>query len=151
MKVRAAVSIVALFAALPATAAKTEAGLPAWLAGGWATQSDNGGWSEEWWTPPRGGVMLGAGRSGKGDKIEWWEQTRIEQAAGKISFCALPKGQVGACFTATKVSADEIVFENPEHDFPTRVAYRRTGEGVTAEISGPNGANRQTWQFKRVP
>jgi len=141
----------ALLAAMTAAAEEKAAALPGWLAGGWVTQSDDGGWSEEWWTPPRGGVMLGAGRSGNGDKVVSWEQTRIEQARGKISFCALPKGQAGACFTATKVTAEEIVFENPAHDFPTRVAYRRVGQEVAAEISGPNGANRQSWRFKRIP
>ena len=137
--------------AVPAAAQDSGAGLPGWLAGGWVMQSEKDGWFEEWWTPPRGGLMLGAGRSGKGDKSDWWEQTRIEQSNGKISFCALPKGQKGACFTATTVTADEIVFENPGHDFPTRVAYRRIGEELAAEISGPKGANRQSWRFKRIP
>ncbi len=114
-------------------------------------QSPDGKWSEEWWTPPKAGLMLGAGRSGKGIKLEWWEQTRIERVGGVISFCALPKGQAGACFTATKVGASEIVFENPKHDFPTRVSYRREGDELLAEISGPEGANPQRWRFKRTP
>jgi hypothetical protein len=125
--------------------------LPGWLAGGWAMQSDDGSWSEEWWTPPRGGLMMGAGRSGKGKGFEWWEHTRIEASGGKVSFCALPKGQKGACFDATRASLSEIVFENPGHDFPTRVGYRREGDRLFAEISGPGGANPQRWTFTRIP
>lgn len=124
--------------------------LPAWLAGGWGAQQQDGSWSEEWWTPPRAGLMLGGGRSGKGDTVDWWEQTRIEQADGKIRFCALPKGQPGACFDATEVAASEIVFENPGHDFPTRVAYRRAGNELVAEISGKDGANVQRWRFRKI-
>ena len=124
--------------------------LPGWLAGGWLSQSADGKWSEEWWTTAKAGVMLGAGRSGSGDKLEWWEQTRIEVADGKLRFCALPKGQAGACFASTRVEAGEIVFENPGHDFPTRVAYRRDGSDLLAEISGPGGSNPQRWRFKRM-
>ena len=124
--------------------------MPGWLAGGWATQAADGAWVEEWWTPPRGGLMMGAGRSGKAATVDWWEHTRIEQAGGKLRFCALPKGQAGACFDATKVTASEIVFENPGHDFPNRVAYRREGSELFAEISGEDGANVQRWRFRKI-
>src|SRR5690242_158905 len=77
--------------------------LPAWLAGGWSSQSVDGKWSEEWWTTARAGIMLGGGRSGTGAKLEWWEQTRIDIADGKLRFCARPKNEEGACFIATKV------------------------------------------------
>lgn len=143
----------ALLASLGSSAlaadAPPEATLPTWMTGFWKLQGADGNWAEEWWTTARAGVMLGAGRSGKGDTLEWWEQTRIEAAGGKLSFCALPKGQKGACFAATKVAANEIVFENPGHDFPTRVAYRREGNALLAEVSGPNGANPQRWSFTK--
>ena len=123
---------------------------PVWLTGGWSTQLPDGSWSEEWWTSPRAGLMLGAGRSGKADKLDWFEHTRIEHDSGKIRFCALPKGQAGACFNAVKVTADEIVFENASHDFPNRVSYRRDGDDLVAEISGKDGANAQRWRFKKI-
>jgi len=139
-----------LVAAAPVAAdpAGTTTELPAWLAGGWASQEANGKWSEEWWTTAKAGVMLGAGRSGSGPALEWWEQTRIELTNGQLRFCARPKGEEGACFVATKVAATEIVFENSSHDFPTRVAYRKEGTDLLAEISGPGGANPQRWRFK---
>lgn len=123
--------------------------LPGWMAGAWLAEQPDGQWVEEWWSPAKAGIMLGAGRSGKGGSVDWWEQTRIEQHEGKTRFCALPKGQNGACFPATKVTETEAVFENPAHDFPTRVAYRREGAELVAEISGPNGANPQRWRFRR--
>ena len=151
MRVGIVSALLAMSSAVLAAEPQPAPSLPAWLSGGWSMQSDDGSWSEEWWTPPRAGVMMGAGRSGKGDGLQWWEHTRIEASGDKVSFCALPKGQKGACFTATKTSANEIVFENPAHDFPTRVAYRRSGDQLFAEINGPGGANPQRWTFKRIP
>lgn len=124
--------------------------MPGWLAGGWSAEAPDGGWVEEWWIPPRAGLMMGAGRNGKAGKLDWWEHTRIELAGGTLRFCALPKGQAGACFNATKVTASEIVFENPAHDFPNRVAYRREGDELFAEVSGKGGANVQRWHFRRL-
>ena len=143
----------ALLAAIPLASAAAPAQrpeMPEWLAGGWAMQSESGSWSEEWWTPPKAGLMLGAGRSGKGDSLGWWEQTRIQLDSGKLSFCALPKGQKEACFAATSSSDSGVVFENPAHDFPTRIEYRRQGDELYAEISGPDGANRQRWRFRKI-
>ena len=138
-------TLIALLAAqAPATT------MPGWLAGGWSAEAADGAWTEEWWTPPRAEVMMGAGRSGKAGKLDWWEHTRIEQVGGRMRFCALPKGQAGQCFAATRVSAGEIVFENPAHDFPTRIAYRRAGDELFAEVSGRNGANVQRWRFKKI-
>ena len=133
-----------------AAAQVSEMTMPGWLAGGWSAEAADGAWVEEWWTPPRAGLMMGAGRSGKAGKLDWWEHTRIEQTGGKLRFCALPKGQAGACFEATKVRAQEIVFENPAHDFPNRVTYRREGDELFAEVSGKAGANVQRWRFKKV-
>ena len=135
--------IVALAAAfgMPGQAANAApAELPGWMAGAWIAELPDGSWAEEYWTPARSGLMLGAGRSGTGDRIDGWEQTRIERTGEGLRFCALPKGQAGTCFTATKVGEGEVVFENPAHDFPTRVAYRRDGDGLSAEVSGPGGA-----------
>jgi hypothetical protein len=139
-------------AAAPAAAepAASATGLPAWLAGGWASQEADGKWSEEWWTTARAGVMFGAGRSGSGARLDGWEQTRIEFVDGRLRFCARPKGEEGACFVATRITASEVVFENPSHDFPTRIAYRKEGADLVAEISGAGGSHPQRWRFKRM-
>lgn len=134
-----------LMAAESPRAAATE--LPAWLAGAWIAREPSGVWSEEWWTTARAGLMLGGSRSGKGSELGFFEHMRIGRTASGLEFCALPKGQAGGCFPATSVTATEIVFENPAHDYPTRIAYRRIGGGIEAEISGPNGARRQQWRF----
>ena len=42
-----------------------------------------------------------------------------------------------------------LVFENPAHDYPTRITYRRDGDRLVATISGPNGANPMSWRYRR--
>ena len=147
---RLTLAVTLLGGAAIASAQAPKAGMPAWLAGGWVMESPSGSWSEEWWTPPRGGLMMGAGRSGKGAAMGWWEHTRIEEMGGKISFCALPKGQTGACFTATSVTPTEIVFENPAHDYPQRIRYALEGSELRAEISQLDGSKPNRWRFKRI-
>ena len=48
----------------------------------------------------------------------------------------------------------EAVFENPEHDYPQRVGYRRIGtDSVLAWIDGTNNGTQQRVEFpyRRVP
>ena len=47
-----------------------------WLAGDWASEA-GGRWTEESWTAPRGGVMLGVSRSGRGEVLRDYEFIRI--------------------------------------------------------------------------
>ena len=137
-------------AAAPA-AAEGPADLAAveWLAGIWATETGSR-WTEERWAPPRGGVMLGTSLSGKGDVASSYEFMRITaDAGGRIAFWGAPGGKPAVPFRLISADRSEAVFENPGHDFPTRIVYRRTGSGMTATVAGPNGANRQTWRYKR--
>lgn len=127
-----------------------EPAMPAWLAGAWAMESESGAWSEEWWTPPRADQMMGAGRSGKGSSLGWWEHMRIERNGGKLSFCAIPKGQAGACFDAVSSGESAVVFENPGHDYPQRVRYWRDGDYLNAEVSLLDGSRPNRWRFRKV-
>src|SRR3712207_5782347 len=59
-----------------------------WLSGPWTTGSGEE-WTEEQWMAPRGGMMLGTNRSGKGAKATGFEYMRIaEDDQGRISFWA---------------------------------------------------------------
>ena len=121
----------------------------AWLNGGWASR-DGDQWTEEHWTAARGGVMLGTNLSGKGEKAGAFEFLRIAAGGdGAVYYWAAPGGRTPVAFRLVSVSDAEAVFENPEHDFPTRIAYRREGDVLTATISGPDGANAMSWTFRR--
>ena len=86
-----------------AAAAAEPAPLPAFLAGCWEERRKDGGWTEECWTAPRGALMIGSGRDGKGDTVGHWEWMRIERSAdGALAFYASPKGAPAVRFNATE-------------------------------------------------
>lgn len=127
----------------------SSAPLPAFLAGCWE-QRVGERWTEECWTAPRGGLMIGSGRTGKGDTLSNWEWMRIERSAdGSLSFYASPKGAPAVTFKATQISESEIIFGNPAHDFPQRIRYLRTAAGIDAEISLTNGGKPVRWSYRR--
>jgi hypothetical protein len=123
----------------------------AWMSGAWAEETPRG-WAEERWSPPRGGVMLGTGLSGRGDAVRDYEYMRIAaDADGTISFWGSPRGRTPVPFRLVSASATQAAFENPRHDYPTRIAYRRAGDTLVATISGPNGVNARSWRYKKAP
>jgi len=120
-----------------------------WMSGNWQMISKDG-WTEEHWSSARGGMLLGTSRSGKGDRATEFEQMRIAaDAGGQLTFYASPGGKGAFAFPLVQSGTREVVFENRAHDYPTRIAYRREGERLIAEISGPNGANPMRWTYER--
>ena len=48
-----------------------------------------------------------------------------------------------------KVTEEEAVFENAEHDFPQRIRYVKTEKGITARISMMDGSKATEFAFER--
>jgi hypothetical protein len=120
-----------------------------WISGPWVSES-KGEWTEELWSAPRGGVLLGTNKSGKGSRATGYEFMRIAaDGQGAISFWASPGGQKPVQFKLVSSGSSGAVFENPANDYPTRIAYLRSGNTLVATISGPNGARAMSWTFKR--
>jgi hypothetical protein len=124
-------------AALPAHADDSALQKLAWLAGCWAAEQDEAG-NGETWMPPAAGTMLGVARTVRGGRTVAHEFMQIrETAPGQLAFIALPSGQSEATFPATKLSAGEVLFENPQHDFPQRIRHRLGPDGrLLARIEG---------------
>ncbi|HEX8624909.1 MAG TPA: DUF6265 family protein [Allosphingosinicella sp.] len=122
-----------------------------WLAGHWVEDRKDG-WAEENWAPPRGGVMLGTGVTGQANEAKSFEFMRIAQSPedGRLLFWGSPGGKSAVAFASVMQGRQEVVFENPKHDYPTRISYKREGDFLTAATSGPGGSNRQTWRYRRV-
>jgi hypothetical protein len=113
-----------------------------WLAGCWSSESGEAG-SGEYWMAPAGGTMLGIGRTVKQGRTVEHEFLQIRDVDGRIVYIATPSGQKTAQFAAARVGEREVVFENPEHDFPQRIIYRLDGQKLHARIEGMrNGALR---------
>jgi len=118
----------------------------AWLAGCWEQRSPNR-LTMEMWMPPAGGTMMGASRTTIGGATREFEQLRLHTAADTLIYTALPSGQKHADFRSTSVAPTVIVFENPTHDFPRKITYRRVGEdSLVARVEGP-GPNNTTRGF----
>ena len=135
---------------LLATGAAGAPAMPAWMAGCWE-QASGDRWTEECWMPPRGGIMLGAGRSGQGDVLKEWESTQISASAdGKLTYWGSPGGAARVPFAMVSQSPGEIVFANPAHDYPQRIRYWKDGEMLGAEISLADGTKSVRWSYRRV-
>jgi hypothetical protein len=119
----------------------------AWLKGCWVQAKPNGV-VEELWMGPGGGTMLGLGRTVRDGKLREYEFVRIVEADGSLAYVAEPSGQEKATFPLKSLTPDEAVFENPTHDFPQRVIYRRLGpDAVTGRIEGEIGGQAKSVDF----
>ncbi|HEU4769171.1 MAG TPA: DUF6265 family protein [Pyrinomonadaceae bacterium] len=122
-----------------------------WIAGDWQTPAGGRRQIEEHWTAAAGGSMMGVSRTIAGDKTVEFEYLRIEQRADGVYYVAHPKARCpGTDFKLTRASATEAVFENPQHDFPKRIIYRKTDDGLTASIDGGEGSKAMSFPFKRM-
>jgi len=132
-------AIIALFQASPAPAAKDVA----WMSGCW-DQMRNGRHVIESWTGVEGGTLFGVSRTVSNGKTIEYEFLLIREGAKGLEYVAKPSGQPEATFTSTKVTPNEVIFENPAHDFPKRIMYKRDSDSLTAAIEGPrNGQTRR--------
>ena len=67
---------------------------------------------------------------------------------GGVFYVATPEGEGTTAFRLTRAVDGEALFENPAHDFPTRIRYRREGDdGLVAEVV--NHARRSTFRLRR--
>lgn len=119
----------------------------AWLSGCWESVNGDPG-SGETWTRPAGGTLLGLSRTVKEGKTVAHELMQIrETAPGRIVFIALPSGQTETTFPLVRLAGQEVVFENPGHDFPQRVIYRREKNLLTGRIEGVENGREKAFDF----
>jgi len=126
----------------------------AWMAGSWETMGP-GPRSEEHWTEPAGGTMIGMARTLAGGKTVFFEYLRIEERADGIFYVAHPKARPGTDFKLTHLAENEAVFENPAHDNPKKITYRKNSDGsLRARTEGeeqgkPDAAEFLFWPMKK--
>ena len=123
-----------------------------WLQGCWQTMRGEA-IVEDQWMAPRGGTMLGMGRTVRGGKTAEYELVLIKEQGGALAYEAHPSGQPSATFLSKTVTDTSVVFENPKHDFPQRVGYQRDrADGLQAWIDGEiNGkARRVVFAYRRA-
>lgn len=123
-----------------------------WIAGQWQTAPGGRAQIEEHWMQATAGSMMGMSRTIAGSRTAEFEYLRIEQRDDAIYYVAQPKGRCPATdFKLTRVTSNEAVFENPSHDFPKRIIYKKTGDdSLTASIDGGEGTRQMTFSFRRM-
>jgi len=120
-----------------------------WLAGDWQTASGGRAQIEEHWTLPAGGTMIGIGRTVVGDKTAEFEFLRIEQRGNDLFYVANPNASCPQTdFKLTRLSGQEVIFENAAHDYPKRVIYRKNSDGsLVASIDAGEGTKSQSFSY----
>ena len=62
------------------------------------------------------------------------------ESDGKVTYTPTVQGQndnMPVTFTMTSKTDDAMTFENPEHDYPKKIVYRKvSADSLVAEISG---------------
>lgn len=131
-----------------------------WLTGCWEREED-GGVTQEQWMRPLGRTMIGMSRTVRRaaenaeSRTVAFEFLRIEERGdtGELFYVAVPSGQAETAFKLVELTDSLAVFENPEHDFPQRIRYRRLpGDSLLAQIEGDRGGTLRVIDFplKRV-
>lgn len=121
-----------------------------WLAGCWAGQ---GGMERECWLPAAGGVLFGINRTlGTDGKERAFEHLRIEERPDGIAYVARPGGGEPVTFRLVEHGPENVVFENPRHDFPQRVEYALLDDGrqLCAAVSDLTGERLHRWCWRRA-
>ena len=138
---RPAASVVLLTLALPPASALT-AQAPstidraAWLAGCWESRTERRT-IQEMWMAPAGGFMLGGSRTVAGGVLREYEHLHLRAAGDTLVYTALPARQQQTDFRAVAPADGVLSFENPAHDFPQKITYRRlTPDSLVARVEG---------------
>ena len=113
-----------------------------WIQGDWCGKSGDER-IEEHWLPAHGGLRLGLGRTLEGPYTSSFEFLRIDVVDGVATYIGQPQGAPPTAFKRTAGGTNWVRFENPQHDFPKRIEYRRTGNALHAEIAGPGEDGRE--------
>jgi len=108
----------------------------AWMAGAWVSDSA-GTRVEEHWMTPVGDLMLGMNRTARKGRRAQFDFMRIDRRGDTITYLASPAGRPATAFRMIALTADRVVFENAQHDFPQRVLYWRGPRGrLCARVEG---------------
>ena len=123
----------------------------AWLAGAWVATRSSGASIEERWGPPLGGAMLGVSRSvNTSGKMFAFEYLRVVERDFALYYIAQPGGGPATEFVLTERTATRLVFDNPRHSYPKRIAYELSAEGVlTATVGFMKGGTPRRYEFQR--
>lgn len=109
-----------------------------WLTGKWIrTNSSAGESGYETWNKVSDLKLSGKGITLKGKEVVFTENLELIVKGNDIFYVVTVSGaKMPVYFKLTAVDANGFSCENPEHDFPKKITYSRSGNQVKAVISG---------------
>ncbi len=124
------------------------------LTGCWRGPSGNDQVVEEHYTSPSANLMLGMARYTRAGVATSYEFYTITAKDSGLVFTPRLEGQAPVAFPLARLGKESVTWENPTHDFPTRIAYRRVpGDSLVARIEGPGPDGRtasEEWRMARA-
>ena len=124
-----------------------------WLLGDWKSTDGNNVTIESWERiSPLTFEGFAEVRSVADDSLKSRETLRLVQMSGEVFYVAkVAHNEHPIGFRLIDCPEGSAVFENAEHDFPTRIAYRQAGEKeLIARVSGADGKGFEV-NYHRVP
>lgn len=117
-----------------------------WMAGCWE-QVDETSIQEECWQAPRGDTMLGVNRTTRTQGRGSFEFLRITTDGEGVVLLASPSGKEPTPFRLTSSEPGMAVFENPDHDFPQRLAYRHEDGVLRVRVEARDGEQTRGFEL----
>ncbi|MEO6304435.1 MAG: DUF6265 family protein [Bacteroidia bacterium] len=121
-----------------------------WFLGSWQNNSPEGN-MVEMWKKKNDSTLAGKSFFIVGKDTVSSEIVSLEQRGKDLFYIPTVKDQNGAQaikFTLTNSAENTFVFENPQHDFPTKITYKKiNNDSLVAEISGIQNGKERTEQF----
>jgi ketosteroid isomerase-like protein len=116
----------------------------AWWLGDW-----EGAHGSEHWIAASGAVFgVGLLKDGSFDVMVIDDSDGPGKPNGRLRLYAMPGGTKSVEFAGATFGATTAKFENPEHDFPKWIDYRREGDALAAVVGG--GDQEERFAFERV-
>ncbi len=121
-----------------------------WLEGHWSQSLEHGGSFEENISAPNGGIILGTAKLvDQTGNLQFWEYYNIQPVNDQLVLSAKPFGAEEGQFTSTSISSTQIVFENPQHDFPRVISYSLSTSGLLKiVVSGIENGQPSKFEFE---
>jgi hypothetical protein len=119
----------------------------AWLEGTWRGRVGTRDF-EARYSGPDGGIVLSASKYSANGKPAGFEFERFQEKDGHVVLTPYPDGKESpATFRLTDFDqkSRRAVFENPKHDFPTKISYQRVADDrLTILVSGPGKDGKES-------
>ena len=94
--------------------------------------------------------MLAVSRTVSRERLSAFEYLRIVEREGSLVYIAQPNGLPPTEFVLTEISPSRAVFENPRHDYPKKIVYELSPEGVlSATVGHLKGGTPRRYEYRK--